>query len=108
MTHRLPLIWQTEPTRLAFGKGLVFSGSIPGTQPLLIDDRLLCSWQAKKPFLFSFLVFCPFRAAPTAYGGSQARGLIGAIAAGLHYSHSNARSEPRLQPTSQLTVVPDP
>ena len=34
------------------------------------------------------------------YGGSQARGLIGAIAVGLRHSH--ARSEPRLQPTPQL------
>jgi len=36
------------------------------------------------------------RAAPSAYGGSQARGLIGAGAAGLHHSHSNEGSEPRL------------
>ena len=28
-----------------------------------------------------------------AYGGSQARGLIGAVASGLRQSHSNARSE---------------
>ena len=41
--------------------------------------------------LFCF-VFCPFRAAPTAYGRSQPRGLIGAVAAGLHHSHSNAGS----------------
>ena len=34
-----------------------------------------------------------------AYGGSQERGLIGAVAAGLHHSHSNARSELRLQST---------
>ena len=40
--------------------------------------------------------FCLFRAAPEVYGGSQARGGIGAIAAGLHRSHSNARSKPRL------------
>ena len=31
-------------------------------------------------------------ATPTAYGGSQARGLIGAVATSLHHSHSNARS----------------
>ena len=31
-----------------------------------------------------------------AYGGSQARGRIGAIAAGLHQSHSNAGSKLRL------------
>ena len=28
-----------------------------------------------------------------AYGGSQARGQIGAAAAGLHHSHSNTRSK---------------
>ena len=48
------------------------------------------------------------RAALMAYGGSQARGLIGAIAAGLCQGHSNTRSEPRLQPTPQLTATPDP
>ena len=30
-----------------------------------------------------------FRAKPAAYGSSQARGQIGAIAAGLNHSHSN-------------------
>ena len=43
-----------------------------------------------------------------ACGGSQARDLIGATAAGLHYSHRNARSEPCLQPTSQVMETPDP
>ena len=47
-------------------------------------------------------------AAPAAYGGSQARGPIGAVAAGLHHSHSNAESEPHLQPTPQLMATPDP
>ena len=47
-------------------------------------------------FFFLSFVFCPFRAAPVAYGGSRARGLIGAVAAGLHQSHNNARSKPRL------------
>ena len=37
-----------------------------------------------------------FRAAPAAYGGSQARGWIRAIAASLHHSHWNIRSEPHL------------
>ena len=32
------------------------------------------------------------KAAPVAYGGSQARGWIGAVAASLHHSHSNAGS----------------
>ena len=48
------------------------------------------------------------RAAPVAHGGSQARGLlIGAIATGLRQSHSNAGSEPRLQPIPQLRAMPD-
>ena len=42
-----------------------------------------------------------------AYGGSQARGLIGAMAAGLHHSQSNAGSEPSLQPKPQLMATLD-
>ena len=42
--------------------------------------------------LFVFL-FSLFRAALMAFGSSQARGLIGAIAASLHHSHSNTGSE---------------
>ena len=45
---------------------------------------------------FFFFVFCLFMAAPMAYGGSQARGPIGAIAAGLCHSHSNTGSESHL------------
>ena len=44
------------------------------------------------PFLFFFNFFL-FRATPSAYGGSQARSLIGATAAGLCQSHSNTGSE---------------
>ena len=57
------------------------------------------------PFFLSFFAFS--RATPTAYGGSQARGLIGSIAAGLCQSHSKAGSEPSLQPTQQVTAMPD-
>lgn len=49
-------------------------------------------------YLF-FGLFCLFRSTPMVYGGSQARGQIGATAAGLRHSHSNARSKPRLRPT---------
>ena len=55
-----------------------------------------------------FCLFCLFRAAPVANGGSQASGLIRATAAGLCHSHGNARSEPHLWPTPQLTAMPDP
>ena len=56
-------------------------------------------------YLFSALLF---RTAPEAYGSSQARGLIGAATASLHHSHSNAGSEPHLQPTPQRMAMPDP
>ena len=58
--------------------------------------------------LFFFFFFLLFRATPTAHGVSQARDLIGATAAGLQHSNSNARSEPGLRPTPQLTASPDP
>ena len=38
---------------------------------------------------FFFCLFAISWAAPAAYGGSQARGRIGAVAS-LHHSHSNA------------------
>ena len=57
-------------------------------------------------FVCLFVCF-HFRAALTAYGGSQARGQIGAVVVGLCHSH-NARSQPHLQPTPQLIATPDP
>ena len=39
---------------------------------------------------------CIFKAAHAAYGGSQARGRVGAAAASLHHSHSHAGSRPCL------------
>ena len=59
-------------------------------------------------FFFFFGLFAFSRAAPASYGGSQARGLSRAAATGLHQSHSNSGSEPRLRPTPQLTATPDP
>ena len=43
-----------------------------------------------------------------AYRSSQARGRIGATAAGLCHSNSNSGSEPCLQLTPELTAMPDP
>ena len=61
------------------------------------------------------VIFCLFVclfaiswATPVAYGGSQARGLIGAAAAGLHQSHSKVGSKQRLRPTPQLMATVDP
>ena len=42
---------------------------------------------------FDFFFFL-FRAIPAAYGSSQGRGRIGAVAARPHHSHSNAGSKP--------------
>ena len=53
--------------------------------------------QKRSVFLVLFIwcdgFFCLFRATPVAHGGSQTRGQIRAIAAGLHHSHSHAGSE---------------
>ena len=59
-------------------------------------------------FVCLFCLFAISWAAPMAYGGSQARDLIGAVAASLHQSHSNTGSELRLQPTPQLMATLDP
>ena len=64
-----------------------------------------------KVFILFYFIFCLSafsRATPTAYGGSQAGGLIGAVAAILGQSHSNTGSKPHLQPTLQLTATLDP
>ena len=57
-------------------------------------------------FFFFFGLF--YRAAPEAYGGSQPRGQIGAVAAGLHHSHSNVVPEPHVPAIPQLMATPDP
>ena len=51
-------------------------------------------WNCNNLFLSFFFLF---KAAPVASGSSQARGRIGAAAASLHHSHSNAGSEWHLQ-----------
>ena len=70
------------------------------------------AWQAQFFFVVVVVVFfCLFAiswAAPMAYGGSQARGLIGAVATSLRQNHSNTGFEPRLQPTPQFTATLDP
>ena len=53
-------------------------------------------------------MFCLFRPVSAAYGSSQIRDQIGAAAVCLCHSHSNARSEPCLQSTPQLTAILGP
>ena len=46
--------------------------------------------------LLLLFFFCLFRATNATYGGSQARGRIGAVATSLHLSDSNVGSKPPL------------
>ena len=57
--------------------------------------------------IFSNFFFSLFRAAPVAYGDSQAKCPI-RTAASLHHSHSNAGSKPCLPSTSQLMAISGP
>ena len=59
-------------------------------------------------FFWFFLVFLPFLGPLPQHVGSQARGLIGAVATDLCQSHGNVGSEPSLRPTPQLMAKPDP
>ena len=59
-----------------------------------------------EPFSFFFFFFCLFTAVPVAYGGSQARGRIGAAAVSLCHGHSNVGSKPSLTPRLQLVAIP--
>ena len=49
-----------------------------------------------------------FRATPAAYGGSQPRDQMGAVAAGLVTATATHDPSLCLQPTPQLTAMPDP
>ena len=66
------------------------------------------SWRTFHIYLFIYVFFAISWATRAAYGGSQARGPIGAVATGLRQSNSNAGSVLRLQPTPWLMATPDP
>ena len=80
------------------------SGEVTAGLPIAVRQGLVClrCWkpnsdhrclQQSNDFLFFVFVFFAISwAAPAAYGGSQARGQIWAVAAGLCHIHSNARS----------------
>ena len=55
-------------------------------------SSILCE---NEPHFFLCVSFLPFffRAAPVTCGGSQARGLVGVVAASLSQSYSSTRSE---------------
>ena len=81
---------------------------------VLLMIAVLTGMSHSDRYIIVGLVFCCcccccrrlFRATPAAYGSSQARGRMGAAAAGQCHSHSNSGSEPHLQPTPQLMAMP--
>ena len=75
---------------------------------IIIKVNILKISHLKDYSITFFIFFSFFRATPMAYGGSQTRSRIGATPAGLHHSHSNAGSEPRLQLMPQPAAMPDP
>ena len=94
-----------KPMKAAYSAG----GETTETQAMLVKGVLhLYSLPWSYLFIYLFIVFCPFRATPAEYGGSQARGLIGTVANGPCQSYSNTRSKLHLRPTPQLTAMPDP
>ena len=54
----------------------------------------MLSQMARSHFFLFFVCVCVLRAAPAAYGSSQARGRIWAVVTSLHHSHGNTRSKP--------------
>ena len=70
------------------GQGIVTLFRKPAGQ----EDGIFMCQKTILPELEFRLLFCLLRAAPASYGGSQARGLMGAVAAGLRHSHSQSGS----------------
>ena len=80
-------------------------------QSLLITTtwkQLTELWENLTNLSLHWGIFFLFRATPVACGSSQARGWIGAAAAGLRHSHGNARSEPHLPLMLKPVAMPDP
>ena len=60
-------------------------------------DALVKALTTRSWIFLSYLFIYFFGGAlPVAYEGSQARGLIGAVASSLHHSYSNTGSKPSL------------
>ena len=94
--------------------GIIYLGQSLSSSPE--TEASLSSLKPGSPYLVLELtfyltpanIFVLFRDIPVAYENSQARGLTRAVAASLCHSHSNANSEPCLQPTPHLRAVLDP
>ena len=69
--------------------------------------RFIYSHHCSDADIIIIIIILLLRITSAVYGSSQARGSFGAIAASLHHSHSNARSEPHLQPMPKFMAMPD-
>ena len=74
---------------------MVLKRNLEISQPESLMDKKTARTHSKKESCCIFISSL-FRAAPVAHGSPHVRGRIRAPAAGLHHSHSNARSEPCL------------
>ena len=93
----------TEPATSWFLVGFVNHWATMGTPIIAVLFYFI--------LFYLFIYFCLFAiswAAPATYGGSQARGRIGAVAAGLRQSHSNAGYQMCLWLIPQLITTPGP
>ena len=94
------LLTRLEDTKKGGFKGKLTGGFEPAPADTLEAMRKINS-ESKGPQLsrvFIYLFILLFRAAPVAYGGSQARGTATAV----------WDPSPCLQPTPPLTATPDP
>ena len=113
--HKPKTAWDCQsPPEARRSNGVSPLEPVEGARPCQdLHFRLLASGTVRtnKYLVCLFIYVCIYfllRATPVAYGGSKARGQIGAAAARLHHSHSNVGSELHLRPTWQLVVTPDP
>ena len=79
-------------------------GTFPGKKMVLLEREPLWNLVAEFCFCFCFIFF--------SFLGPHPRHMevprLGAVAAGLHQSHSNTGSKPSLRPTPQPTATPGP
>ena len=92
------------------GPDLPGSSAQQGLSVLLPSGSSSVASSAKlklESILFFFFFFWLVRATPAANISSQARDQIGAVAAGLHHSHSNARSFTQSEVRDQIHILMD-
>ena len=98
-------IWATAVTYTTAAATLDPLTHCTGTRdPTYGSAETLLQHSRNPSFLPFFLLFAFLG---SACGSSQARGRVGAAAAGLYPSHSHTRSEPYLWSAPQLTATPD-